>query len=181
MRYLFMICLIGCSLCALSQTGTPPAVKPTLKSVLLEQLRTTWNKQDDWYVPVMKAVEGLTPQQAAWRPTDSTHSVGELTYHIWFWNTVGLDKFYGRKRPAFSGNNNDTFTGFKEANWTTLVQQLDQVMKDWEQAIIQADEPTLEKWYKTIADMSTHNTYHTGQILVIRKLANNWDSNKGVK
>ena len=40
---------------------------PTLKSILLEQLRTTHN-QKDWFVPVNVALEGLTP--AALAPAD---------------------------------------------------------------------------------------------------------------
>ncbi len=39
---------------------------PTLKSVLLEQLKTTHN-QEDWFVPVKIAIAGLTPEQAAWK------------------------------------------------------------------------------------------------------------------
>ena len=39
---------------------------PTLKSVLLEQLRTTHN-QKEWFVPANVAVEGLTAEQANWK------------------------------------------------------------------------------------------------------------------
>jgi len=54
-------------------------------------------------------------------------------------------------------------------------------MQDWETAIKQADEAKLRKWYSTIANINTHNAYHTGQILYIRKLAGNWNPDKGVK
>ena len=39
---------------------------PTLKSVLLDQLKETHN-EEAWFVPVKIAIEGLTPEQAAWK------------------------------------------------------------------------------------------------------------------
>src|SRR5882724_5531683 len=83
--------------------------EPTLRSILLEQFQNTWNKED-WFVPVSLALDGLTAKQAMWKPADSSHSVGELAYHLLFWNREQLDKFYDRKPTAFSGNNNETFT-----------------------------------------------------------------------
>ncbi len=178
MRKLTLLLSLGLSLSAMaqSQTKTPP----TLKSILLQQFQNTSNQQD-WFVPVSKAVEGLTAQQAMWKPSDSSHSAGQLAYHLLFWNKQILDKFYGRKPVAFDGNNNETFTAFTEASWTSTVQQLNQVMQDWEAAIRNSDDAKLQAWYDTIAHINTHNAYHTGQILYIRKLAGNWDSNKGVK
>ena len=152
----------------------------TMRSILLQQFLSTWNEQD-WFVPVSKAVDGLTAQQAMWKPSDSSHSVGQLAYHLLYWNKEQLDKFYGRKPAPFSGDNNETFTAFTESSWAATVQQLNQVMKDWADAIRQADDSKLESWYSIIANVNTHNAYHTGQILYIRKLAGNWDSNKGVK
>jgi uncharacterized damage-inducible protein DinB len=54
-------------------------------------------------------------------------------------------------------------------------------MKDWEAVIKNADDAKLQSWYSVIAHISAHNAYHTGQILYIRKLAGNWNSEKGVK
>src|SRR4051794_26936180 len=50
---------------------------PTLKSILLEQLRTTHN-QKDWFVDANTAVAGLTPEQASWTDGKGNHSVGQL-------------------------------------------------------------------------------------------------------
>ena len=175
--FLFMVCLLVAVQGIAQQAAKTP---PTLKSILLQQLENTWNQQD-WFVPISKAVEGLTAQQAMWKPSDSTHSVGQLTYHLLFWNRQVLDKFYGRKPAAFDGNNDETFTAFTEVSWASTVEQLNQVMKDWEMAIRNADDAKLQAWYDTIAHISTHNAYHTGQILYIRKLAGNWDPSRGVK
>jgi len=180
MRKLTLFVSIGLLLAGLPVIAQQAKTPATLKSTLLHQFQNTWNQQD-WFVPVSRAVEGLTAQQAMWKPSDSSHSVGQLAYHLMFWNRQELDKFYGRKPASFDGNNDETFTAFTEATWASTVQQLNQVMKDWETAISNSDEAKLQGWYDIIAHISTHNAYHTGQILYIRKLAGNWDSNKGVK
>src|SRR5581483_10253749 len=77
---------------------------PTLKSVLLEQLRTTHNVKD-WFVPPSIAIAGLTPEQANWKDGSDNHSIAELTTHLIFWNKQSLDKFLGKKPDAFSGDN----------------------------------------------------------------------------
>lgn len=169
--------LFSTSLTAQQNTQKKPA--PTLKSILLQQFRTT-DDQADWFVPVMKSVEGITAQQAMWKPNDSSHSIGQLVYHIWFWNKQSLDKFYGRTPDKFDGNNDETFNDFTEASWASTVANLGQVMKDWEKAIQESDDAKLQSWYSTIAHINTHTAYHTGQILYVRKLAGNWDRAKGV-
>ena len=62
-----------------------------------------------------------------------------------------------------------------------MVKQLDDVLTEWEKAITAADEKTLASWASPIAHVSTHNAYHTGQILYIRKQQGSWDPDKGVK
>ena len=156
----------------------PPA---TLKSVLLEQLKSTHNSQD-WFVPVMKAVDGLTAEQAGWRQNKENHSIAQLVNHLTFWNRQQLAKFRGEKPPAFSGNNEETFVAtLDQAGWEAAVRQLDDVLTAWEKAIEAGDEAKLQSWYGVIAHISTHNAYHTGQILYIRKEQGSWDASKGVK
>ena len=54
-------------------------------------------------------------------------------------------------------------------------------MIEWEKAIEEADEEKLEKWSEIIGHISTHNAYHTGQIVYIRKVAGIMESGEGVK
>lgn len=153
---------------------------PTLKSILLEQLRTTHNVKD-WFVPPSIAVAGLTPEQANWKDGSDNHSIAELTTHLIFWNKQSLDKFLGKKPDAFDGDNKETFSPVDATTWSATVKRLDSVLTAWENAVQSADEKTLAKWYSTIAHIGTHNAYHTGQILYIRKMKGWWDDNNGVK
>jgi uncharacterized damage-inducible protein DinB len=153
--------------------------KPSLRSVLLEQLKTTHNQQD-WFVPATKALEGLTPEQAMWKQGDANHSIAQLVSHLIFWDKQQLDKFNGK--PAATTNNNDeTFANVDKKTWPIAIKQLDDVLTEWENAVAGATDDKLESWYSTIAHIGAHNAYHTGQILYIRKQQGSWDANKGVK
>jgi uncharacterized damage-inducible protein DinB len=174
------VLLLSLALQIRAQDPPTPKTPPTLRSILLDQLRTTHNKED-WFVPVNIAVEGLTAEQAKWTPAPGNHSVGQLANHLLFWNTQELAKFKGEQPPKFSGNNDETFNNFDAAEWTTTVQQLDKVLTEWEKAVEAADDKKLEQWAPTIARVGTHNAYHTGQIIYVRKLQGVWDSSKGVK
>lgn len=165
---------------AVASAQSKPA--PTLKSVLLAELKASHNVQD-WYVPASKAVEGLTYEQAVWKPAGKdNHSIAQLVHHLTFWDRQNLMKFRGEKAPAFSGNNEETFEPPKDkAAWDAAVREMDEVMTGWEKAIEAADDAKLQSAYGTIAHLATHNAYHTGQILVIRKAQGSWDPAKGVK
>jgi uncharacterized damage-inducible protein DinB len=159
----------------------PPAPPPTLKSILLSQLKSTHDVQD-WFVPASKAVEGMTADQANWKDGNANHSVGQLVAHLVFWNREQLATWRGEKPPAYSGKNDETFGGnLDDAAWKKAVKDLDTVLSDMEKWIESADEAKLQKQYDAIAHVSAHNAYHTGQILYIRKQQGSWDPEKGVK
>jgi hypothetical protein len=152
---------------------------PTLKSILLEQMRSTHNKAE-WFVPANTAVYGLTAEQAAW--TDGkNHSVGQLLYHLLFWDKEELAKFKGEPPVKYSGKNDDTFSNYDPKTWNETVKQLDEVLTDWEKAIESADDAKLKEWASGIAHLGTHNAYHIGEIVMVRKEQGSWNPEKGVK
>jgi uncharacterized damage-inducible protein DinB len=153
---------------------------PTLKSILLEQLRTTHNDKD-WFVPANLAVEGLTPEQASWTDGKGNHSIGQLTVHLIYWNKENLAKFRGEQPAKFSGDNNETFNSFDSKKWSAAVKDLDEVLNALEKEVEAMDDKKLETWASNIAHIGTHNAYHVGQIVYIRKQQGSWDPNKGVK
>ena len=166
--------------CAWAQEKQNAKAPVTLRSILLEQLRTTHNSKD-WFVDVNTAVAGLTPEQASWKQGAGNHSVGQLAYHLVFWNERELEKFKGEKPANFSGNNEETFDKFDAQQWSSITQRLDRVMAGLEKVVESADEKQLEEWASEIAHIGTHNAYHTGQIVFVRKLQGSWDPEKGVK
>jgi hypothetical protein len=152
----------------------------SLKSVLLNQLKTTHGKQD-WFVPINTALDGVTAEQAVWKDGSGNHSIGQLTNHLLFWNERQLQKFKGEKQATFSGNNEETFNAFTKEQWANTVRRLKEIMTELEKTIQNADEETLKSWAENIGNISTHNAYHTGQIVFVRKLQGSWNPEKGVK
>ncbi|HWC17987.1 MAG TPA: DinB family protein [Terriglobales bacterium] len=153
---------------------------PNLRNALLAELRSTHNSEE-WFVPANIAVKGLTAEQASWTDGKGNHSVGQLAYHLVFWNRQSLAKLKGETPEKFGGNNEETFDKFDSKTWNETVQQLDQVLIDLEKWIETADETKLKESANTFTHISTHNAYHIGQIIYVRKEQGSWDPKNGVK
>jgi uncharacterized damage-inducible protein DinB len=177
---IFAILLLSLPLVTQAQDQKKDQKPPTLRSILLEQLKTTHNDKD-WFVPANVAVAGLTADQANWTDGKGNHSIGQLAYHLLFWNTQSLAKFKGETPPKFDGNNDETFNAFDAKKWAETVQQLDKVLLELEKFVETADDKTIEKNASTIAHIGTHNAYHIGQIIYIRRLQGSWNPENGVK
>jgi DinB superfamily len=134
----------------------------TLREVLLAELRST-HTTAEWFVPANTAVKGLTAEQANWTDGKGNHSVGQLAYHLVFWNQRNLAKLKGQNLDKFSGNNDETFTKFDSKTWNETVKQLDEVMSELEKWVETADEAKLKESAQVFTHISTHNAYHVGQ------------------
>lgn len=166
----------------LAQSAPAP---PTLRSLLLEQLRSTHNKAE-WFVPANTAVAGLTAEQASWIPPQTAgktgeHSAGQLAHHLVFWNENALAKLKDPTANGFNGDNNETFNRFSAAQWSDTVSRLDAVMTEIEAWVEHADDAALAANARMIAHIGTHNAYHIGQIIFVRKLQGSWNPDNGVK
>jgi hypothetical protein len=175
-RALLTLGLVMMTVPAIAQDKQPA---PTLKSVLLAQLRSTHNKSD-WFVCANVAVVGLTAEQASWTDGKGNHSVGQLANHIIFWNQRNLERMKGGQPEKFSGNNDETFNSFDAKSWNVTVQRLDSVLTELEKLVENADDAKLNSIAPTIANINAHNAYHIGEIVVVRKEQGSWDPSKGV-
>src|ERR1051326_1129070 len=173
MKTILALLLVSLSLTAFAEDQKPT----TLRGVLLEQLRTT-HDQKDWFVSIKEAVDGVTAEQANWTDGKGNHSVGQLTYHLLFWNRRALAEFKGEDPGKFSGNNDETFNNFDSKQWSATVQQLNDVMSELEKAVQNEDDAKLQKSASTIAHIGTHNAYHIGQIVFVRKEQGSWNADK---
>jgi len=155
--------------------------KPTtLREVLLAELKST-HGVEDWFVPADVAVKGLTAEQASWTDGKGNHSVGQLAYHLVYWNRRNLANLKGEKQEKFSGNNEETFDRFDAKRWNEIVRQLDDVMNELEKWVETADEAKLKESAAVFTHISTHNAYHVGQIIYVRREQGSWDPNMGVR
>ena len=176
MKKIFIAILLLATIKSYTQNN-PPA---SLKTILLEQLKTTHNVKD-WFVPVNIAIEGLTPAQVNWKDSTGNHSIAQLTTHLVFWNGQTLAKLKNEKPEAFSGDNKETFSPVDEKSWPVMIKKLDDILTQLEKIVEAADDAKLKEMASTIAHIGTHNAYHTGQILYIRKMKGWWNDENGVK
>jgi len=151
----------------------------TLRELLLAELRSTHNNAD-WFVPGNTAMKGLTAEQASWTDGKGNHSVGQIAHHLVFWNRWTLERLNG-STEKYNGTNDETFYNFDSKTWNDTVRQFDEVMTDIEKWVETADEAKLKESAQIITTICTHNAYHTGQIIYVRREQGSWDPAMGVK
>ncbi|WP_137790191.1 DinB family protein [Bacillus sp. E(2018)] len=157
------------------------------KTILLSQMAANHN-EPNWFVPIERALEGLTLEQAS-EKSGNSNSILEIVNHLIFWNERYLERFKGNSPDRKIKSNDETFENENNRDWETAKNQLFSVLKDWTAALKEADESIFEisahedrhdPWYSVLANINIHNAYHIGQIIEIRKSKGNWDSSKGV-
>ena len=157
------------------------------KDILLEQ-HTACYDENEWFVAVANAIDGLTAEQAAWKPAGADNSIREEVNHLIFWNERWIQRYRGLLNYPEDIENTGTFKS-DEADWQAACEKLFAVMDEWREIL---DEITDEKlnspvndeytapWRSPLAQQNIHNASHTGQIVLLRKLQGSWDSKKGV-
>ncbi|WP_419213203.1 DinB family protein [Maribacter sp. X9] len=168
MKILPFILVIGLFLFSCSPTKSVAFQK----SILLQQLKNTHTNQD-WFVPTSLAIKGLNGKQAQWKDSTDNHSISQLVAHLTFWNERVLIAYKDDKLPNFDDDNELTFHNGSDLECMDLVQKLDSVQTEWENAILKSTDEKLLEWNSEILNLAAHTAYHTGQIIYIRK-RNNW-------
>lgn len=162
------------------------------KDILLEQMHAC-HDQTSWFVTINTALAGLTAGQAAWKDGSTNNSIWQITNHLIFWNRLYLNRFNGIPDPELKEDNDSTFEGERtagtDADWQTTVEEMDNVMKQWEEVLMQADEAKLDSpmrknaeglWGSYLAHINIHTSYHVGQIVTLRKQQGSWNPKQGV-
>ena len=161
------------------------------KEILLEQMAACRN-QKAWFVPLSDALDGLSPQQAAWRDGSENHSIRQIVNHLIFWNERWLMRLKEIEPPKMEGEISATFdseTGDVE-EWESTAKRLDEVLGELESELRNASEEKLageafkdagDSWYAFLSQLTIHNAYHIGQIVYTRKLQGSWDAAQGVR
>ncbi len=62
---------------------------------------------------------------------------------------------------------------YNKKEWKIAARKLDSIQTEWEELIEKSTNEQINEWSKDIANMASHNAYHTGQIIYIRK-HNGW-------
>lgn len=130
-----------------------------------------------WAASFSKAIDDLTPQQAAWRPdlpageASKRHSIWQTMHHIVFWREVTLRRTMGGPSPSpeeVASRNFDAPTDAIDAtsgNWKMAREKFGESHRLVRGAI--ADPGlSLERFPYLLA----HDCYHLGQIMMLRAM-----------
>ncbi|MFF2755809.1 DinB family protein [Psychrobacillus sp. NPDC058041] len=148
------------------------------KTILLDQLLANANDRS-WYISFYEAVDGLSEEEAYWKPDNSSHSIAEIVQHLIYWNETW--QLWYKKNQVDSGsqttNNADTFLVRDENTFFELKEKLLNILLQWQELIkeeqllsIVNGYPVKAEWWAIISNAATHNAYHIGQLAYIRKM-----------
>jgi uncharacterized damage-inducible protein DinB len=148
------------------------------KKVLSNQLLANANDAS-WYLPFTGAVANLTEEEAFWKPNLNSHSIAEIVQHLLYWNETWQTRYKKSHVDAVLpiGNNDVSFLIKENEKFTDVKDRLLMVLLDWQELLteimVESDVngfPVAAKWWEIIGNVTTHNAYHIGQIVYIRKL-----------
>lgn len=153
-----------------------------VKDVLSDQLLANTNEKS-WYVPFSESVKNLTEEEAFWKGSDDSNSIAEVVQHLIYWNETWQTRYKESSVHAVSAikNNDSTFIVSKDKTFHELQKQLLEVLLHWQEILTKEQlENDVEgftdaKWWEVLGNVTTHNAYHIGQIIYIRKLQKSWD------
>jgi uncharacterized damage-inducible protein DinB len=157
-----------------------------LTKVFLEQLDMHYH-ENDWFASMNQALHGVTPAEAAWTSSGSSNSIWQIVNHLIFWNEDVIHRIKGTENPHRAEDNEKTFGNpgdpEDEIGWAQTVQHFDEVMNNLKTVIANLDDEKLKAPYtanrysteRLLSNIMMHDTYHLGQIVLLRKLQSSWD------
>lgn len=159
----------------------------TATELLLIQKDDTWD-QCNWIVPLSKALEGLTAEQAAWVPSSGGLSIWQLVNHMYYYNQRLLSRLQRTTPSGTSAENNESTFGdpgdpSDTIGWSTLMQNTTQLAGQLRDQLTSLEESDLEapymdtneKWAHELARWVLHDAYHAGQIVLLRRQQGSWN------
>ncbi|WP_310145461.1 DinB family protein [Paenibacillus amylolyticus] len=151
------------------------------KSILIDQLTACYNDKS-WFIPLAEILEDLTAEEAVIK-NDNGQSIWSIVNHLIFWNEKWLERFKaGEFRLDHNIANDETFAvaqeQLNESGWKETLNRLENVFVSWRVVLEETEESKLTKqlpeyfdapWWGVVSNLSIHNAYHVGQIMLLKK------------
>jgi DinB superfamily len=151
--------------------------------LLINVMDSTFDKES-WYAPFKQAIEGITAEQASWRPTgEATKTIWENVNHLIYYKERLLANLEGNEW-THNLDGNETFyltkPSIDDKEWKIVVERAENVQHSLRQVLSKTtaeklDQNSLEA---KLLDIFLHDAYHTGQIILIRKMQGSWPSHR---
>ena len=136
-------------------------------------------------------VEDLSAELAAQRVEGFPHSIGQLVFHMNYWMEYELRRVRG-ERPVYPEHNAESFPSERrpadDADWDRLRRRFAELLADYA-ALAKSSPPEMQREIESVHQgdkkvaatleallwqMVAHNSYHVGQIAMIRRMLDAW-------
>lgn len=153
--------------------------------IFLEQLDMHCH-ENEWFASMDQALQGVTAAEAAWTSSGGSNSIWQIVNHLIFWNEDVIHRMKGTENPHKANDNEETFGNQgdpeDEIGWAQTVQRLNEVINKLKRVIADLDDEKLKTPYaanrysteRLLSNIMMHDTYHIGQIVLLRKLQSSW-------
>jgi uncharacterized damage-inducible protein DinB len=154
--------------------------------VLLQRMDEVWER-GGWTVPLGKAISGLSASQAAWRPGDDANSIWQIVRHLSFWKEIAVRNLRGLPRLPGPIVNRETFglpgEPADQSGWQAEEERLRGLQRQLREAVANLRDEALARPLpgerlplgEVLHGMAEHDAYHSGQIILIRRLQGAWE------
>ncbi|HZW94156.1 MAG TPA: DinB family protein [Candidatus Eremiobacteraceae bacterium] len=141
-------------------------------------------------------VEDLSAELAARHVAGFPHSIGQLVFHMNYWMDYELQRILG-KRPSFPEHSSESFppspTPADAQEWDHLRKLFADLLMNFN-ALANSSPQEMQRQIVSVHigdtklagtleavlwQIVTHNSYHTGQIAMIRRMLNVWPPRRG--
>ncbi|WP_409292949.1 DinB family protein [Peribacillus sp. SCS-37] len=156
------------------------------KNVLADQFLANANDAS-FYLPFSESAANLSEEEAFWKPSDESNSIAEIMQHLLYWNETWQKRFEKSHVNAVApiGDNDKSFIVPENKSFGDLRECLLKVLLRWQDLLTEEKAesevngfPAPAKWWEILGNICTHNAYHIGQIVYIRKqLQKDWKPN----
>lgn len=153
----------------------------TYKSILIDQLNACYNDKS-WFIPLADILEDVTLEEAL-TEDGNKQTIWSIVNHLIYWNELWLERFKAGEFMLNNAINNDeTFALTQDQlnglGWKETLNKLEHVFSSWRVVLEETDEFKLTKqlpeyfnapWWGVVSNLSIHNAYHVGQIMLLKK------------
>jgi uncharacterized damage-inducible protein DinB len=142
-----------------------------IKTLLFDR-DTFFSGENFWQPSLCELIEPLTFEQALWKPSPERHSIWELLRHINFWKEYVIASGHGSELPdTKSGDWSTPPRDASDIRWKEEIARAKLLEKELSVVISEMGEKifeTTDKPANYIRQILCHDTYHTGQIGLLR-------------
>ena len=142
------------------------------------------------HVDPIACVEDISAELAARQVTGFPHTIGQLVFHMNYWMEYELRRIRGQ-RPVYPEHNAESFPStptLSRQEWNQRRAKLGDLLREFDllaksspadlkreiESVHEGDKKVTGTLEAVIWQMVAHNSYHTGQIAMIRRALGAW-------